>query len=326
MSDIRDHLSNGVPTGDETWAQLELSSDQYRKKANQYRLRYLGRASGFLAPYMILWFAFLAIPVGWAIFLSFNEGGVLDSGYWVGLENWGRAFDDSELTQVVLNTSLFVVLAITIVFGLAIFLASLINNHRRGENFFKVTLYFPLLAPPILGAMIWHFMLHFDFGIVNLITRGIFGWEGVNFLGKNPIALFSIIAVEIWRGLGFWVLFYLAGLQSVPGELLEAAKLDGARSFRRFIRISVPVLRPLFLFALVIAIIMNFQLFDSVKILTDGGPRMGTATIVWFIYRRMFAFQDTGLAFSASVGLLIGTMVLTLLVFWLLGRRSKREA
>ncbi len=138
--------------------------------------------------------------------------------------------------------------------------------------------------------------------------------------------MLSIIAVEIWRGLDFWVLFYLAGLQSVPGELLEAAKLDGARSFRRFIRISVPVLRPLFLFALVIAIIMNFQLFDSVKILTDGGPRMGTATIVWFIYRRMFAFQDTGLAFSASVGLLIGTMVLTLLVFWLLGRRSKREA
>ena len=187
-------------------------------------------------------------------------------------------------------------------------------------------MYFPLLAPPILGAMIWHFMLHFDFGIVNLITRGIFGWDGVNFLGKNPIALFSIIAVEIWRGLGFWVLFYLAGLQSVPGELLEAAKLDGARSFRRFVRVSVPVLRPLFLFALVIAIIMNFQLFDSVKILTDGGPRMGTATIVWFIYRRMFAFQDTGLAFSASVGLLIGTMLLTLAVFWLLGRRSSREA
>jgi len=108
-------------------------------------------------------------------------------------------------------------------------------------------------------------------------------------------------------------------------ELLEAAKLDGARTFRRFIRISIPVLKPLFLFALVISVIINFQLFDSVKILTDGGPRMGTATIVWFIYRRMFAFQDTGLAFSASVGLLIGTMFLTLLIFWLLGRRKRLE-
>ena len=118
---------------------------------NQYRLRTLKRASGFLAPYMILWFAFLAIPVGWAIFLSFNDDGVLAPRYWVGFENWARTFDDTELTQVVFNTSIFVVLAITIVFGLAIFLASLINNHRRGENFFKVTLYFPLLAPPILG-------------------------------------------------------------------------------------------------------------------------------------------------------------------------------
>ena len=319
------YISNGVPTGKESWAQLELSKDQYRRQTNHYNLRYLIRASGFLAPYLILWTIFLAIPVCWAIFLSFNEGGVLDSRYWVGFENWVRAFDDSELTQVVLNTSLFVVLAIIIVFGLAIFLASLINNYRRGENFFKVTLYFPLLAPPILGAMIWHFMLHFDFGIINLIVRGILGWEGVNFLGKNPMALFSIIAVEIWRGLGFWVLFFLAGLQSVPVELLEAAKLDGARTFRRFIRISIPVLKPLFLFALVISVIMNFQLFDSVKILTDGGPRMGTATIVWFIYRRMFAFQDTGLAFSASVGLLIGTMFLTLLIFWLLGRRKRLE-
>ena len=325
MANSKDHVTNGVPTGQEAWAQLQLSLDQYRRMGNQYRLRTLKRASGFLAPYMILWVVFLAIPVGWAIFLSFNDDGVLAPRYWVGFENWARTFDDSELTQVVFNTSVFVVLAITIVFGLAIFLASLINNHRRGENFFKVTLYFPLLAPPILGAMIWHFMLHFDFGIVNLIKVGIFGGEGVNFLGKNPRAMGSIIAVEIWRGLGFWVLFYLAGLQSVPGELLEAAKLDGARSFRRFLRISVPVLRPLFLFALVIAIIMNFQLFDSVKILTDGGPRMGTATIVWFIYRRMFAFQDTGLAFAASVGLLIGTMLLTLAVFWLLRQRSKGE-
>jgi len=326
MNDSRDHFTSGVPTGRETWTELKLSPDQYRRLASRYRLRYLWRASGFLAPYMILWFLFLAIPVGWAIFLSFNDGGVLDARYWVGFDNWARTLDDSELKQVVVNTSLFVVLAITIVFGLAIFLASLINNHRRGANFFKVTLYFPLLAPPILGAMIWHFMLHFDFGIVNLIQRGVFGGEGFNFLGKNPQAMFAIIAVEIWRGLGFWVLFYLAGLQSVPGELLDAAKLDGARSVRRFLRISVPILKPLFLFALVIAIIMNFQLFDSVKILTDGGPRMGTATIVWFIYRRMFAFQDTGLAFSASVGLLIGTMVLTLICFWLLGQRKKREA
>ena len=107
MADSKDHPTGGVPTGQEAWAQLQLSSDQYRRMGNQYRLRTLRRASGFLAPYMILWVVFLAIPVGWAIFLSFNDDGVLAPRYWVGFENWARTFDDSELTQVVFNTSVF---------------------------------------------------------------------------------------------------------------------------------------------------------------------------------------------------------------------------
>ena len=122
------------------------------------------------------------------------------------------------------------------------------------------------------------------------------------------------------------MLYFLAGLQSVPEELTDAAKLDGARAARRFAKITVPTLRPLLLFAIVIAVIFNFQVFDSVQILTQGGPSLGTATVVWFIFRRMFAFQDTGIAFAASVGLLGVILVLTLISFTLLGRREEREA
>jgi len=134
------------------------------------------------------------------------------------------------------------------------------------------------------------------------------------------------VAVGVWRGLGFWVLFYLAGLQSVPEELQAAAKIDGAGKWRRFRRITVPTLRPLLLFALVIAVIFNFQLFDSVQVLTDGGPRLGTATVVWFIHKRLFKFQDTGLAYASSIGLLVVVLILTALSFWLLGKRRQREA
>lgn len=112
----------------------------------------------------------------------------------------------------------------------------------------------------------------------------------------------------------------------MPEELLAAGKIDGAKATRRFLKITLPTLRPLLLFAFVIAVIFNFQLFDSVKVLTDGGPALGTATVVWFIFRRMFAFQDTGLAFAASVGLLLVVLILTFISFWALGKREAREA
>ena len=308
----------------EHWAQLTLSQSQYRWRARLYRARISRRAIGFLAPYVAIWATFLAFPVGWGIWLSFNTGGIIGPRKYVGIDNWVRAWGDTELREAVRNTAVYMVVAITVVFCLAIFLAALLNKYRRGSNFFKLALYFPLLAPPILGAMMWFFMVHFDFGVLNVIQRQ-FGGEGINFLGKNPNALLTIVAVEVWRGLGFWVLFYLAGLQAVPEELLAAAKIDGARAWRRFVKITIPTLRPLLLFALVVAIIFNAQVFDSVRVLTDGGPSLGTATVVWFIFKRMFAFQDTGLSFATSVGLLVIILMATLLSFWALAKRQARE-
>ena len=303
------------------WAELTLSSSEYRRQARRFRSRKSRRAIGFLAPYLVIWGTFLAFPVGWGIFLSFNEGGILGPREFVGLDNWRKLGSDTELRQAATNTAFYVVIAIGVVFALAIFLASLLNKHRGGGNFFKVALYFPLLAPPILGAMMWFFLVHFDFGILNVIHR-LLGGSGINFLGKNPNALLTIVAAEVWRGLGFWVLFFLAGLQSVPEELLAAAKLDGAKPWRRFRKITIPTLRPLLLFALVVAVIFNVQIFDSVKVLTDGGPALGTATVVWFIFKRMFAFQDTGLAFATSVALLLVVLLFTLLSFWVTSDRK----
>lgn len=312
----------------DAWAAPSLSDAEYRWRARRYRFRTVRRAAGFLSPYLIVWGVFLAIPAVWGIFLSFNQGGLIkgDPRVFVGFDNWTRTVSDSELRTAVKNTSIYVLIAIAVVFTLAIFLASLLNNYKRGSNFYKVALYFPLLAPPILGAIMWFFMINFDFGILNLLKRSVIGGEGIRFLGDNPHALLTIVAVEVWRGLGFWVLFYLAGLQSVPEELQAAARIDGAGKWRRFRRITVPTLRPLLLFALVIAVIFNFQLFDSVQVLTDGGPRLGTATVVWFIHKRLFKFQDTGLAYASSIGLLVVVLILTALSFWLLGKRRQREA
>ena len=131
---------------------------------------------------------------------------------------------------------------------------------------------------------------------------------------------------EVWRGLGFWTLYFLASLQNIPEELLDAARVDGARGFQRFRRVTIPLLRPMLLFAVVIAIIANFQVFDTVYVLTQGGPVQSTSTMVWFIWERLFQFQQTGQGYAAAVILLGIILVLTAISFWFLGGRGRRKA
>lgn len=314
--------SGGWPQGD--WADLDLSEAEYRRAARRYRLRRSLRAYAFLAPYFIPFVLFLAVPAIWAIGLSFFQGGIVEDARFVGLGNWKRVAADGELRESALNTFYFVVIAVTLVFALAMGLAILLDRYRRGSSFFKLGLYFPLLAPLVLGGLIWQFLVHYDFGVLNLLMRS-FGFERLNFLGDPTLALLTIVAVEVWRGLGFWTLYFLAGIQGVPQELLDAARVDGARGYRRFFRVTLPMLRPLLLFAVVIAIIYNFQVFDTVFVMTQGGPALATSTIVWFIYRSLFAFQDTGLAYAASVGLLFIILGLTLVSFRFLGGKRRRR-
>ena len=129
---------------------------------------------------------------------------------------------------------------------------------------------------------------------------------------------------EVWRGLGFWTLYFLASLQNIPEELLDAARVDGAKGLQRFRRVTIPLLRPMLLFAVVIAIIANFQVFDTVYVLTQGGPYESTSTIVWFIWKRLFQFQQTGQGYAAAVILLGIILVLTAISFWFLGRARTR--
>lgn len=304
------------------WKELSLSDEEFRRARSHYKLRGLITVIGFLGPFLLLWSVFLAIPMLWSIWLSFNTGGLIDEAKFVGFDNWSRMLSNDELVRSLKNTAIYVVIAILVVFSLALSVASLLNSNKRGQNFFKVALYFPLLVPPIMAGMIFFFLTHYDMGVINLILQAI-NREKLNFLGENPNALLTIVSLEVWRGLGFWVLFFLAGLQSIPSDLIDAAKIDGAGSARRFRKISLPTLRPLLLFAIIIAVIFNFQLFDSVQVLTKGGPVLGTTSVVWFIYKRLFAFQDIGLAYATSVGLLIVVVVFTVAAYGFLGKRSE---
>ncbi len=312
-------------TTEEAWDALTLSEAEYRSAGTRYRLRRSSRAYLFVLPYFLPFLAFLVVPTFWSVWLSFNKGGILDSAKYVGLANWREISSDTELTGSIKNTAVYAVEAIVLVFFLALMLALLLNRYRTGSNFFKLALYIPLLAPAVLVGLIWQFLTNYDFGLINLMLNAV-GLDRLNILGSSTLALLTIVLAEVWRGLGFWTLYFLASLQNIPEELQDAARVDGARGLQRFRRVTLPLLKPMLLFAVVIAIIANFQVFDTVYVLTQGGPHESTSTLVWFIWKRMFQFQETGQAYAAAVLLLGIVLVLTAISFLVLGGRRRRAS
>lgn len=309
---------------EEAWDALTLSEAEYRKSGTRYRLRRSVRAYLFILPYFLPFLAFLVVPTFWSVWLSFNKGGILDSAEFVGWDNWRAISSDTELTGAIKNTAVYAIEAIVLVFFLALMIALLLNRYRTGSNFFKLALYIPLLAPAVLVGLIWQFLTNFDFGLINVMLNAV-GLDRLNILGSSTLALLTIVLAEVWRGLGFWTLYFLASLQNIPEELQDAARVDGAKGLQRFRRVTLPLLKPMLLFAVVIAIIANFQVFDTVYVLTQGGPHESTSTLVWFIWKRMFQFQETGQAYAAAVLLLGIVLVLTAISFFVLGGRRRRE-
>jgi ABC-type sugar transport system permease subunit len=301
---------------------LRLTAEEHRRLARRHRARRTLRAYGFLAPNLVFFSIFLLLPCGWVVYSSFHTGGVLGPAEYVGLENWKEAFKDPMVLKTIRNTLLYTVLAIPAVFVLGMALALALQNVTRGGKLVRGLLYFPTLMPVVLAALIWVFVVHPEFGLLNVSFR-LAGQKSPNWLGNPNLALPTITMLEVWRGTGFYALLFLASLLALPRELFQAAHLDGAGAVQRFRHLTLPLMRSTFLFALVMATIWNLQLFDSVLILTDGGPLNNTATIVWFIYKSLFSFGNVGYAAVLSCLLLLLILALTFVQFRLLGRRGR---
>jgi ABC-type sugar transport system permease subunit len=277
-------------------------------------------AYAFLAPNLVFFLLFLLLPCAWVLYATFENGGVLGPATFVGLQNWRNAFSDPLLRTTIANTFYYAVLAVPAVFVVGMVLALFLLNIRRGGTVIRAILYFPTLSPVVLAALMWLFVVHPDFGVLNLALRAL-GVGPVNWLGSTRLALPTIAMLEVWRGTGFWTLLFLAALLGLPAELYQAAELDGASPWQRFRYLTLPLLRPTFLFAVVMATIWNLQLFDSVYVMTDGGPVHSTATVVWYVYKNLFQFGNVGFAATLSFVLLLIILVLTLVELRLLRTR-----
>ena len=264
-----------------------------------------------LTPSLLVILSFWVIPMFWSIFYSFTRGGMLGKHPFVGLQNYITAFQHPIFLKTLKNTALYAFLTVPSVIIIALVVAILIYQLPMAQGFFRGTVYFPLIMPIVIAANIWAYIVNRDFGPVNMILSWV-GVTPIDWLGDPFWAIPAIVMMEIWRGFGFYVIILFAALQSIPKDMYEAARIDGAKFWRIIFSITIPLLRPALGFCFIMATIFNFQLFDAVYVLTSGGPAWSTATVSWYVYQQAFQSDNVGLASTMGVVLLFVILSLSL--------------
>jgi multiple sugar transport system permease protein len=272
-----------------------------------------------VAPVVVAALVFLFIPMGFSAYWSFTEFNGLAPPEWVGLNNYTALIGDHRFLAGLLNTTIFVVLGMGIGPILGLGSALLLNRRVRFRAFFRAAFFLPVMTSLVVVGTIWKNLLQ-EQGIINAIV-GFFGIPGRAWLGDPSTALPAVAAASIWQGFGFETVVFLAALQTIPRDLYEAARVDGASAWHQFRHVTLPGLRHAILFVYVIGIIGSFQIFDQVYVMTQGGPITSTRTIVFDLYDR-FNSLDLGEASAVAYFLLAILAILSYLQIRFVERRG----
>ncbi len=266
----------------------------------------------FILPNLIGVLVFLAFPVVFALYMSFTEWDILTSPEFVGLQNYREMFTEDPLFWVSLrNSAYYVLLTVPTTLLIALGLAMAMNQAVRGIAFFRAAIYVPVLTSAVAVAFVWQWIFNYDFGLLNA-TLDLFNLPSVRWLTSSNWAMISLAIMAIWKSAGYFAVILFAALQGVPTVLHEAAKIDGASSWNRFLNITIPMIAPALLFVTVISVIGSFQVFDQVYLVTgNGGP--GTATYVYnlHLFNEGFTFFRMGYAAALAYVLFAILFVIT---------------
>jgi fructooligosaccharide transport system permease protein len=262
----------------------------------------------FLGPALLLLLLFLIIPAIMSIYYAFTDYYLLtpDMRKFVGLDNFINLFKDPIFLKSLVNTLKFVVWVIPLQIGAALGLALLLNKQRKANTFFKVAYFSPVVMSLVVISVLWLYLLNPNEGIINNVLT-YFGVSAQPFLTSPKQAMFTIVFVSAWQGAGFQMLIFLAGLQNIPGDVYEAAHLDGMNKWQRFIYITLPLLKPTSIFIFITTLIGAFKLLVQPMVMTQGGPVNSTMTVVYYIYQT--GFTDRMVGYASSIALLFGTII-----------------
>lgn len=272
-----------------------------------------GKVALFLGPALLVIVAFVFVPALSALWTSFTDDTGFGEARWIGLDNYVEAFTSPSVLRAILNTLLYAAMygPLVIVVGLA---AALLLNRRDipFRAFFRTAIFLPFVISMAVASLAWNFLLDPNLGLLPY-WLGKVGIEIGDVFASPTWALPAVTAVAIWKNFGYFMVIFLAGLQGVPAHLYEAARLDGANAWRRFLAVTLPGLRGTMTFVVIFAIVGAFQAFDQIYIMTQGGPDHATETIVYRIYTDGFRDFDLGFASALSYILLTITLVLGLI-------------
>jgi ABC-type sugar transport system permease subunit len=276
--------------------------------------RRLAVAAPFVLPSLIGVTAFLLIPVVIVLVLSFIQWNFLTPPRWVGLANFSTMVKDDHVLHALLVSAYYVLWNIPFQTVLALALAMLLVRKMPAMGLFRALYVLPYMSTPVAMAVVWSWLFNAQNGLVNhlLLLTGV---HGPDWLGSTSTALPVVAMVNTWQYAGYNMLFFLAGLLAIPPQLYESASIDGASAFRRFTRITLPLLNSTMLFVLVTDIIGSFQIFDTVYVMTQGGPGNATNVINYQIYQTAFQNFDVGSAAAMSLLLFAVILVVTVIQF-----------
>lgn len=262
----------------------------------------------FLLPALLMMGAFFILPIGRALYWSVLDYSLIaETGDFVGLKNFEKIFSDPSFWTAVKNTLVFLAIVLPLNVMLPMILAALVNQQIRGNRLYRVLYYFPVITPMVISALVWK-SLYAQGGVISQALQflGLFEGKSVNLLTNPHTALPAVAFITVWKGLGYYMIIYLAGLQNISADIYEAGEMDGANFLQKFFRITLPMLIPSVTLVSIMTIIAGMKVFEEIKITTGGGPVDATTTMVMYIFKHFR--QHPSIASAAGIVLLLMSM------------------
>jgi ABC-type sugar transport system permease subunit len=278
----------------------------------------------WITPAIVIYFIFKIVPMVAGIYLAFLRWDGIEPAQFVGLQNFQRMLEDEIIAMALWNNVRY---AFGTVIGktvLSLFLALLLNQSLRGRGFYRTALFTPVVMSFVVVGILWAWLYNSQFGLINSILRGL-GLDALilEWLGDTKVALWALMVVDIWKWYGFHMVIFLAGLQTIPTELYEAARMDGASRIRQLLSITLPLLQPVTIVNVTLSLMGAFNVFDIPYVMTEGGPANSTIVMALHVYLRGFKFYKFGYAAAMSYVMLVLVTVIAAAQIKLMSRGSE---
>lgn len=291
-----------------------MKGDKMRNYHRRLKFRQTLLAYLFLLAPLLVMLVFIYYPIGYGVALSTLETSLLGEGKFVGLKNFEKLLNDRYFWNAFFN-SLTYLLVVPPLQLASIVLAVLVNTKIRGRHFFRLLLFLPVVTPVSIVALTWRWIFR-EHGVLNYLFLGLgLVKEPIGLLSDPDIALFSIMFVTMWKGLGYYMMIYLAGLQGIPQDYIDAARIDGAKRWQIFFKVTIPLLKPYIFFCSVMSSIAALNVFGEIYAMTRGGPNHATETIPMFVYNNAFRYFKFGYSSAAATIFSLVVFAFTLLNF-----------